>query len=210
MVICLERDADLHMAQLMPLLLTVSCFSKIQIDFTFLVPAHPGSPGKRAVKRCVCVLEGAWRIGPRQQSRLRFTNELSTTNVVRTKMFRQIELTDSWRRQIVTLCERTVPCVAIVDRCLVTRWTRPIWRRCLVRTFFVEPGRTSIIIISWTALMRWLRAMTSSLLSKISSTFTPPSSGYNLRHCCLLSLSLIHSQLIFAVLQHDKLLKVDW
>ena len=55
MVICLERDADLHMAQLMPLPLTVSCFSKIQIGFTFLVPAHPGSPGKRAVKRlCVC------------------------------------------------------------------------------------------------------------------------------------------------------------
>jgi len=46
----------LHMAQLMPLPLTVSCFSKIQIGFTFLVPAHPGSPGQRAVKRmCVCV-----------------------------------------------------------------------------------------------------------------------------------------------------------
>ena len=43
MVICLERDADLHIAQLMPLPLTVSCFSKIQIGFTFLVPAHPGS-----------------------------------------------------------------------------------------------------------------------------------------------------------------------
>ena len=56
MVICLERDADLHMAQLMPLPLTVSCFSKIQIGFTFLVPAHPGNPGQRAVKRvCVCV-----------------------------------------------------------------------------------------------------------------------------------------------------------
>ena len=55
MVISLERDADLHMAQLMPLPLTVSCFSKIQIGFTFLVPAHPGSPGKRAVKWvCVC------------------------------------------------------------------------------------------------------------------------------------------------------------
>ena len=54
MVSCLERDADLHMAQLMPLPFTVSCFSKIQIGFTFLVPAHPGSPGKRAVK-CVCV-----------------------------------------------------------------------------------------------------------------------------------------------------------
>jgi len=40
MVICLERGADLHMAQLMPLPLTVSCFTKIQIGFTFLVPAH--------------------------------------------------------------------------------------------------------------------------------------------------------------------------
>ena len=51
MVICLEQGEDLHMAQLMPLPLTVSCFSKIQIGFTFLVPAHPGSPGKGAVKR---------------------------------------------------------------------------------------------------------------------------------------------------------------
>ena len=46
MVIYRERGADLHMAQLMPLPLTVSCFSKIQIGFTFLVPAHPGSPGQ--------------------------------------------------------------------------------------------------------------------------------------------------------------------
>ena len=53
-VICLERGADLHMAQLMPRPLTVSCFSKIQIGVTFLVPAHPGSPGQRAVKR-VCL-----------------------------------------------------------------------------------------------------------------------------------------------------------
>ena len=51
MVICLERDADLHTAQLMPLPLTVSCLSKILIGFTFLVPAHLGCPGKRAVKR---------------------------------------------------------------------------------------------------------------------------------------------------------------
>ena len=56
MVIYLERGADLHMDRLMPLPLTVSCFSKIQIGFTFLVPAHPGSPGQWAVKRvCVCV-----------------------------------------------------------------------------------------------------------------------------------------------------------
>ena len=52
--ICLEQGADLHMAQLMPLPLTVSCFSKIQIGFTFLVPAHPGGPGKSAFK-WVCV-----------------------------------------------------------------------------------------------------------------------------------------------------------
>jgi len=57
-VICLERGADLHMAQLMPLPLTVSCFSKIQIGCTFLVPADPGSSGQRAIKRvCVCVCE---------------------------------------------------------------------------------------------------------------------------------------------------------
>ena len=55
MVICLELGADLHMAQLMPLPVTVSCFSKIQIDFTFPVPAHLGSPGKRAIKR-LCVI----------------------------------------------------------------------------------------------------------------------------------------------------------
>ena len=56
MVICLERGADLHMFQLMPLPLTVSCFSKIQIGFAFLVPAHLGSHGKMAVKRvCVCL-----------------------------------------------------------------------------------------------------------------------------------------------------------
>ena len=56
MVICLERDADLHVAQLMTLPLIVSCFSKIQTSFTFLVPAHPGSPGKSAINRvCVCL-----------------------------------------------------------------------------------------------------------------------------------------------------------
>jgi len=55
MIICLEQGADLHAAQLMLLPLTVSCFSKIQIGFTFLVPARPGSPGQRAIKRYVCV-----------------------------------------------------------------------------------------------------------------------------------------------------------
>jgi len=55
-VICLEQGADLYMAQLLPLPLIVSCFSKVQIGFTFLVPAYPGSLRKRAIKRvCVCV-----------------------------------------------------------------------------------------------------------------------------------------------------------
>jgi len=55
MVICLGPCADLRMAQLMPLPLTISCFSKIQLGFTFMVQAHLGNPGKRAIKRvCVC------------------------------------------------------------------------------------------------------------------------------------------------------------
>jgi len=55
-VICLERGADLHMAQLMPLPLTVSCLSKIQIGFTFLVPAYPGVVlDKGPLNGCVCV-----------------------------------------------------------------------------------------------------------------------------------------------------------
>ena len=55
MVICLEQGADLHMAQLMPLPLIVSCFSKIQIGFTFLVPAPLGTPGKKGRLTGVCV-----------------------------------------------------------------------------------------------------------------------------------------------------------
>ena len=56
MAVCLERGADLHMVQVMPLLLTVSCSSKIQIGFTFLVPAYPGCPGKEAVKWLLLLL----------------------------------------------------------------------------------------------------------------------------------------------------------
>ena len=71
MVICLERGADLHMGQLMSMPLTVSCFSKIQFGFAFLVPDHPGSPGKRAVKRVcvkrVCVGPLLTRCGREQQ-----------------------------------------------------------------------------------------------------------------------------------------------
>jgi len=56
MVICLERGADLHMAQLVPLPLTVSCFSKIQIDL-LSGTAHPRVvPDKGPLNWCVCVL----------------------------------------------------------------------------------------------------------------------------------------------------------
>ena len=57
MVICLVQGADLHMAQRIPLSLTVSCFSKIQIGFYLSGTGSPGCPGQRAIKRvCVCVL----------------------------------------------------------------------------------------------------------------------------------------------------------
>ena len=66
-------EVQICMAQLMPLPLTISCFSKIQIGFTFLVQAHLGSPGLRAVKPvCVCVCVTLWL-------KLTFTKILSTT-----------------------------------------------------------------------------------------------------------------------------------
>jgi len=52
-VICLEQGADLHVAQLMPLPLTVSCVSKIQIGVTFLVPAYTSSPEKGLLNGCL-------------------------------------------------------------------------------------------------------------------------------------------------------------
>ena len=55
MVICLERDADLHMAQLMPLPLTVSCFSKIQIGLPFWYRLTRVVPEKGPLNVCVCV-----------------------------------------------------------------------------------------------------------------------------------------------------------
>ena len=58
MVICLEQGADLHMAQLMPLPLIVCCFSKIQIGFTFLVPAYTSSPDKGPLNGCMYVCLG--------------------------------------------------------------------------------------------------------------------------------------------------------
>ena len=90
MVMFLEQGADLHMAQLLPLPLTVSCFSKIQIDFTFLALAHPASPGKRAVK-CMsaseknliklvniwqnCRKEGGLHVADREQKAVSYDND---------------------------------------------------------------------------------------------------------------------------------------
>jgi len=54
-VICLERGADLHMAQLMPLPLIVSCFSKIQIGFTFWYRLTRIVLDKGPLNGCVCV-----------------------------------------------------------------------------------------------------------------------------------------------------------
>jgi len=58
-VICLEQGADLHMAQLMPLPLTVSCFSEIRIGFTFLVPNRPTRivPEKGPLNGCVLQIQ---------------------------------------------------------------------------------------------------------------------------------------------------------
>jgi len=83
-VICLEQGADLHMAQLMPLPLTVSCFSKIQIGFTFLVQAHPGSPRKRAVKQmCVYTYNVAANCHCNRLSHLKVKTTTTTTPVKR-------------------------------------------------------------------------------------------------------------------------------
>jgi len=62
-VICLEQGADLHMAQLMPLPLTVSCFSKIQIGLPFWYRLTRYQKGKKAVKRvCVCKDECSYKV----------------------------------------------------------------------------------------------------------------------------------------------------
>jgi len=80
--LCLERGADLYIAQLMPLPLTVSCFSKIQIGFSFLVPAHSGSPGQRAVKRvCMCVSALERKVALCRRAVLRSTGEGSKSAI---------------------------------------------------------------------------------------------------------------------------------
>ena len=73
-VICLEPGAYLHMVQLMmPLPLTVSCFSKIQIGFTFVVLAHLGSPRQQQQRPFNGLWSGTTRVG-------RYQKELSPTH----------------------------------------------------------------------------------------------------------------------------------
>ena len=95
MVICLERGADLHMAQLMPLPLTVSCFSKIQIDFTFLVPAH--QPGQRADKRvCECHKQISHKILTISSSFLTYLHWI-LTSIRRVPLSRSFQMTNCRR-----------------------------------------------------------------------------------------------------------------
>jgi len=68
MVICLERGADLHMAQLIPLPLTVSWFNKIEIGLPFWYRLTRVVPDKGSLNGCVCVwvslLPGLWLTSP--------------------------------------------------------------------------------------------------------------------------------------------------
>jgi len=90
-VICLERCADLHTAQLMPLPLTVSCCSKIKIGFTFLVPAHPGSPGQRVVKWvCVYIPAGVPNMRKIGKIALYLENGVQDTDIVTVEGYQEV------------------------------------------------------------------------------------------------------------------------
>jgi len=57
MVICLKGGAnDLHMVQLMPLPPHHLLLQYNPVWFTFLVPAHPGCPGKKPLNGCSVVV----------------------------------------------------------------------------------------------------------------------------------------------------------
>ena len=58
--LCICSEMQTPLVQLMSLPLTVSCFSKIQIDFTFLVPSYPGQRAVKQVCVCVCVCKIKW------------------------------------------------------------------------------------------------------------------------------------------------------
>ena len=107
-------EVQTHMVQLMPLPLTVSCFSEIQIGFTFLVPAYPGSPGKRVVKRaCVCVSVLSQEIG--WEERLRCDPFCVNWDVKPCS----ITFTFIWFTSVISCCSRLTLCSL---RCL-TSWT---------------------------------------------------------------------------------------
>jgi len=114
-VVCLQRGADLHMAQLMPLPLAVSCFSKIQIGFTFLVPAHPGSPEQRAVKRVYVCSEERIRNGAKKLEKSRTTVQQGRLD----NFFQVVSVTTTTKRKVTTvtrlLCLRRddKPCYVI-------------------------------------------------------------------------------------------------
>jgi len=118
MVICLERDADLHMAQLMPLPLTVTCFSIIQIRFAVLVPAFPGSARRRAVKWvCVCVC---------MQNVI--LTELEATHWCEATKFGVDRTGASWCTTVASVSLRTM-------RSLTMRWLESGSRRRATRSF---------------------------------------------------------------------------
>ena len=132
MVICLERGADLHTAQLMPLPLTVSYFSKIQIGFTFLVPALRVVPDKGPLNGCACILQATphsvwlvltWCFEAERCGRLHDVGPLSCSGrdglvgvveEVRETVTQHVEQTQQHIPRVVGIQQRV--CVVIISR----------------------------------------------------------------------------------------------
>ena len=104
------------MARLMPLPLTVCCFSEIQIGFTFLVPAHLGSPGKRAIKR-VCVTCGSSKVHQNIHTRYIIIRKYETAGTFR--VYTQIKKKNTHTRL-------TALCLGLPGSA-GTRLLKPIW-----------------------------------------------------------------------------------
>jgi len=104
-VVCLELGADLHMAKLMPLPLAVSCFSKIPIGFTFLVPAHMGSPGKRAFK-WVCVVLA--QVVSSRLDGVKKTSELAELRIAADEAVKVAETADSEQRRMQSYFDQEI------------------------------------------------------------------------------------------------------
>ena len=132
MVMCLERGAHLHTAQLMPLPLTVSCFSKIQIGFTFLVPALRVVPDKGPLNGCACILQATphsvwlvltWCFEAERCGRLHDVGPLSCSGrdglvgvveEVRETVTEHVEQTQQHIPRVVGIQQRV--CVVIISR----------------------------------------------------------------------------------------------